>query len=65
VGKVAGDCEHLADEVRLCDLQSLSKDLKLLDTGKGTLDMDAKTSDVRGALALLLSEVRTLDMDMK
>ena len=57
MSKVAGDFEHLADEIRLGDLQSLGKDLKLLHTGKGALDMDAKTSDVGAVLALLLGEV--------
>ena len=65
MSKVAGDFEHLADEIRLGDLQSLGKDLKLLHTGKGALDMDAKTSDVGAVLALLLGEVRTLDMDTR
>ena len=65
MGKVAGDLEHLQTARSEGDLQSLSKDLKLLHTGKGTLNIDAKATDVGGVLALLLGEVRTLDMDTK
>jgi hypothetical protein len=52
LGKITGDLEHLADQIGLSDLQSLSKDLELLHAGKSTLDMDTKASDVGGVLAI-------------